>query len=69
MTTNDLAVAYRQFFLKSEAGQSFVSMLETLETNAIADAQNELNLNKLAKSAGIKEVIEHIHAVVNSSEQ
>lgn len=64
LTPMDQATAYQQFFFKNEAGQAFMATIQEIESTHVAKAQDDSNLNELNKSAGIKEVIEHISSVI-----
>lgn len=69
MKPQELSNAYQAFFLKSEAGQHFMEVLQGMEQTNITKAQDDGDMKALNKSAGNKEVLDHISTVVNSSEQ
>jgi hypothetical protein len=68
MNPVELAKAYQGFFFKNEAGQQFMQLLESMERRNISDAQDQQNLFPLGKSAGQREIIEHISTVISQSE-
>lgn len=64
MNPVEVAKAYQDFFFRSEAGKGFMRFLHDSEQNHITDAQRKVDMNELSKSAGYKEVREHIDTVI-----
>lgn len=58
--------AYKQFFVKSEVGQDFVSLLKDFERANITNAQKNNSLDYLSRSKGNREVLDLIENTLNS---
>jgi RNase P subunit RPR2 len=59
------ADAYREFFLKSEAGKEFVKEVERLITNNHEEAEKnpELSRDYVQRAKGNRQLLEHITSV------
>jgi hypothetical protein len=61
---NDLAQAYQAFFFKTEAGKTFMDMLQQRQSDYVSKAQDTQDLGALNRSASFREVQEHITSVI-----
>lgn len=67
MSPVEQAKAYQGFFYKSEAGKQFIEWLQGSESSHISKAQRTSDLNELNRSAGNKEVLEHIDTLIGQA--
>lgn len=66
MTSDQLAKAYEQFFVKSEAGGHFMAEVNRLLNNNHTEAENkpELSRDFVQRAKGVRDVTNHISDVM-----
>lgn len=66
MNHEQLAKAYEQFFVKSEAGGHFMAELNRLLDSNHTDAENtpELSRDFVQRAKGVREIVQHIESVM-----
>ena len=66
MTLQAQRDAYKQFFLKTEAGQEFIKSAMSVVDRNINHAMNENDLDHLSRAKGNREIIDLIDNVIKT---
>lgn len=66
MTAQEKRLAYQSFFLKNEAGQSFMNSVNALilSNHVAAENKPELSRDYVQRAKGARDVIAHIQSMV-----